>query len=377
MEILKKKIIRLGAMSLVIFSCSAPKAEQALHFHEAFADKFFIGTALNTAQIAGGDTVSMAVVRQHFNAIVPENCMKSENIQPHEGVFDFELPDKFVAFGEANNMHINGHTLIWHSQTPRWFFVDSLKNDVSREVMIQRMRDHIFTVVGRYKGRVHTWDVVNEAVMDDGTLRPSKFLEIIGEDYLQLAFQFANEADPEAKLYYNDYSMAIPAKREGVVNMVKNLQAAGVQIDGIGMQGHVGLESPSLEEFEKSIVAFSDLGVKVLITEWDMTVLPSPWENTGADIANRFVYRPEMDPYRAGLPADVAAQFNERALGFFKLFVKYQDQIDRVTFWGVNDAQSWKNDWPIKGRMDYTLLFDRNNQPKDVVYEIVALGSKK
>lgn len=378
MSVMKKKIIKIAVVSLmvVLYGCETKTATTMQPFHEAFAGKFYIGTALNTAQIAGGDTASMAVVKHHFNAIVAENCMKSENIQPHEGLFDFELPDKFVAFGEANNMHINGHTLIWHSQTPRWFFVDSLKNEVTREQMIQRMRDHIFTVVGRYKGRVHTWDVVNEAVMDDGTLRPSKFLEIIGEDYLKLAFQFAHEADPAAELYYNDYSMAIPEKRDGVVAMVKKLQEAGVKIDGIGMQGHIGLNSPTIEEFEKSLEAFAALGVKVLITEWDMTVLPSPWENTGADIANRFVYRPEMDPYRSGMPADVTKAFNERTLAFFNLFIKHKDKIGRVTFWGVNDAQSWKNDWPIKGRMDYPLLFDRNNQPKEVVHEIMALGLK-
>lgn len=187
-----------------------------------------------------------------------------------------------------------------------------------------------------------------------------------------MAFQFAHEADPDAKLYYNDYSMAIPKKRDGVVAMVKKLQEQGVKIDGIGMQGHVGLRSPTIREFEKSILAFSGLGVKVMITELDLTVLPSPWEDAGAELTNMFEYRPEMDPYTSGsMTAEAEKEFTDRYLSFFKLFMKHQDKIERVTLWGVNDGHSWKNNWPIRGRTDYPLLFDRENNPKPVVNEII------
>src|SRR5690606_7498470 len=203
---------------------------------DAFKDKFHIGTTLNAWQISGRQPAEVKVVREHFNSIVAENIMKSVRIQPEEREFDFSLSDEFVKFGEENNMHIHGHTLIWHSQVPDWFFVDAEGNAVSKEVLTQRMKDHIHAVVGRYKGRIHSWDVVNEAIEDDGSYRKSKFYEILGEDFIKLAFEFALEADPEAELYYNDYSMAIPGKRNGVVKMVEKLQRDGVAVHGIGMQ---------------------------------------------------------------------------------------------------------------------------------------------
>ncbi len=338
---------------------------------DAFENKFEIGVALSDFQIMGRDAESMDVVKHHYNAIVAENCMKSGRIQAKEGEFNFDLADRFVEFGEANNMTIHGHTLIWHSQAPSWFFTDNSGKDVSREVLIQRMKDHIFTVMSRYKGRIETWDVVNEAIEDDGSFRKSKFYNIIGEDFIKLAFQFAHEVDPEAKLYYNDYSMANPGKRAGVLAMVKNLQKQGVRIDGIGMQGHIGLRYPTIQEFEKSILAYSGLGLKVMITELDLTVLPSPWEDAGAELTVNSEYSEKVDPYTDGLPEDVNKEFTDRYLSFFKLFLKHQDKIERVTLWGVNDGDSWKNNWPIRGRTDYPLLFDRDNQPKAVVKEII------
>ncbi|MFO8000930.1 MAG: endo-1,4-beta-xylanase, partial [Marinilabilia sp.] len=223
------------------------KSQNTSFLKEAFAGKFLIGTALNVPQITGQNPETMEIVGEHFNAIVAENCMKSSNIQPEEGEFNFSMSDQFVNFGEKNDMSITGHTLIWHSQAPDWFFKDSKGDEVSREVLIQRMEDHIKTVVGRYKGKIDGWDVVNEAILDDGSYRKSKFYEIIGKEYIKLAFQFAREADPDAELYYNDYSMAGEGKRQGVMKMVKNLQNQGVKIDGIGMQGHVGLKHPSIK----------------------------------------------------------------------------------------------------------------------------------
>jgi endo-1,4-beta-xylanase len=337
----------------------------------ALAGKFYMGAALNTGQINGTDVPSLNIVSKHFNSIVAENCMKSAVIQPVEGEFNFVLSDKFVEFGVKNNMHIIGHTLIWHSQAPKWFFTNEQGSDVSREVLIERMRNHINGVVGRYKGRVHGWDVVNEAIEDDGSWRKSKFYEIIGEEYVELAFKFASEADPDAALYYNDYSMANERRRNAVISMVKNLQAKGIKIDGIGMQGHLSMKYPPIDEYEKSIIAFSDLGLTVMITELDLTALPGTNRNFGADVGTRTEYEARINPYTGGLPDQVAQEWNNRCADFFKLFLKHRDKISRVTTWGVTDNHSWKNNWPVRGRTDYPLLFDRNYQPKTVVEEII------
>jgi len=343
---------------------------------EAFQDKFHIGTALSARQLSGGDSGAIAVTKKHFNSIVAENVMKSARIHPAEGAFDFSLPDSFVKFGEENNMHIHGHTLIWHSQVPDWFFVDKGGNTVSKEVLTQRMKGHILTVVGRYKGRVHSWDVVNEAIEDDGSYRESKFYEILGEDFIKLAFEFAHEADPDAELYYNDYSMSNPRKRDGVVKMVEKLQKEGVPVHGIGMQGHIGFGNPDIREFEKSLEAFGKLG-KVMITELDLSVLPSPWGEAGAEISDNYEYEDKMNPFPDALPEEVQQQFTKRYIEFFELFLKHQDKISRVALWGVNDGNSWKNNWPVRGRTDYPLLFDRQNNAKPVVQELIELASAK
>jgi endo-1,4-beta-xylanase len=337
---------------------------------DAYKGEFVIGTALSTPQILGSAKEEVGIIKTHFNSIVAENVMKSGPLQPEEGKFNFEMADQFVAFGVENNMHIVGHTLIWHSQAPRWFFRDAEGNEVSREVLLQRMKDHISTVVGRYKGKVHCWDVVNEAVEDDGSFRNSKFFQILGEDFIKYAFQFAHEADPEAELNYNDYSMSLPGKRQGVVAMVKKLQEQGIKIDGIGMQTHVGLDYPALEEFEASMEAYGALGVNVMITEMEISVLPMPQRNLGADISTNIEYRDQLNPYTEGLPESVDKQLADRYVAFFKLFMKH-DYVTRVTVWGVNDGNSWKNGFPVRGRTDYPLLFDRDNQPKSVVQELI------
>ena len=379
-----RQLLFLGLSFFVILGCAESKtlsqtdpvqkvADSTLK--DAFKNKFLIGTALNTWQLTGKEPGAIEVVEEHFNSIVAENVMKSARIQPREGQFNFGLADKFVEFGEENDMHIHGHTLIWHSQAPDWFFVDDKGETVSPEVLKQRMKDHINTVVGRYKGRVHSWDVVNEAIEDDGSYRKSKFFEILGEDFVKLAFEYAHEADPDAELFYNDYSMANPRKRAGVVKMVKELQADGVPVHGIGMQGHIGLNHPSIEEFEKSLEAYGALG-KVVISELDLSVLPSPWGDAGAEISRNFEYDDKMNPFPNGLPEEVEQQFTDRYAEFFKLFLKHQDVISRVTLWGVNDGNSWKNDWPVRGRTDYPLLFNRQNNPKPVVKEIIKLAEK-
>ncbi|NLU38853.1 MAG: hypothetical protein GXX78_08190 [Bacteroidales bacterium] len=342
---------------------------------DAYADKFVIGTAMTAQQIDGTDTSSIRVIKENFNAVVAENCMKSGPIQPKEGEFDFALADKFVEFGIQNNMHITGHCLVWHSQAPRWFFTDSEGKEVSPEVLKERMKKHIYTVVGRYKGKIKGWDVVNEAIEDDGSFRKSKFYQILGEDFIKYAFQYAHEADPDCELYYNDYSEAIPAKRDGIARMVKKLKDQGIRIDAVGMQCHVGLDYPSLEDYEKAIQTYSALGVKVMVTEMEISVLPTPEFGRGADIATNVAYQEKLNPYTQGLPDSARVALDNRYSDFFKLFLKYDDAFTRVTVWGVNDALSWKNGFPVRGRTDYPLLFDRKNQPKSVIQVLIDLAN--
>lgn len=337
---------------------------------DALKGKFYIGAALNNRQIWERDTAALSIVKTHFNSIVAENCMKIMALQPKEGQFQFRDADKFVEFGERNNMFITGHTLVWHSQAPEWLFQDEDGTEVSRDVLIERMKNHITTVVTKYKGRVKGWDVVNEAILDDGSWRNSRFYNIIGEDYIRLAFEFARAADPKAELYYNDFSMAQEGKRQGVVNMLRKLKAQGVKVTGVGMQGHLGLDYPEIGDFEKSLLAFSAEGAKVMITELDITVLPTPLRNMGADVNRNFEYKKEMNPYADGLPEIVASQLEQRYFDFFKLFLKHQDKISRVTLWGVTDGDSWRNNWPVRGRKDYPLLFDRQYKAKAVVQRI-------
>lgn len=258
-----KKIQLIGLIFLsfcLSASVSSGKNRKPQTLKEALDGKFYIGTALNGGHTSGKDTATIRVIKEQFNAVVAENCMKPGPIHPRNGSYNFAPADEFVDFGVKNNMFITGHCLVWHSQAPMWFFTDSLGKPVTREVLIARMKEHISTVVGRYKGKVKGWDVVNEALDEDGSYRKTKFFNIIGEDYIRLAFEFAREADPEAELYYNDYSLANEPKRKGAVAMVKKLQQQGVKVDAIGEQCHIGLDYPEVKEMEKSIKAFAASG---------------------------------------------------------------------------------------------------------------------
>ena len=331
--------------------------------------KFLMGAALNTFQSSGKDTNAVKILKQHFNAVVAENCMKCEVIHPEEDRYDFTLADEFVNFGIENGMVVTGHCLIWHSQLAPWFTVDKNGKKVSAEVLKQRMKDHITTVVTRYKGKIKGWDVVNEAIMEDGSYRKSAFYEILGEEFIPLAFQYAHEADPDAELYYNDYSMNVPGKRDAVVKLVKQLQERGIRIDAVGMQGHMGLDYPDMKEFEESIEAYAATGVKVMITEWDMSALPTVRQS--ANVSDTVAFKKAMNPYPEALPDSVSKVWNERMMAFFNLFEKHADVITRVTAWGVSDGDSWKNNFPVRGRKDYPLLFDRNYQPKPFVVDLM------
>jgi endo-1,4-beta-xylanase len=347
---------------------STPLELEPITIKDEFVDDFYLGTALSLNQINEFDSVQSALIAREFNAYTAENVMKSMHIHPSRDTFNFEAPDKLYALAKKNNAVVHGHTLVWHSQLSNFF-----KDIKDSTEMVTALTHHINTIAGRYKDRTLSWDVVNEAVEGDGSLRKSVFLDVLGEGYLPLAFKLAAAADPKADLYYNDYSMTGADKRAGVIKMVKMIQATGAKIDGIGMQGHWHLDSPTIAEIETSILAYAALGVKVAITELDIDVLPNPKNVEGADISQKAEIDALNNPYTKGLPEPVVAAQTQRYKDIFALFLKHQDKISRVTFWGVNDGDSWKNDFPAKGRTNYPLLFDRENKPKSAYAAILGL----
>jgi endo-1,4-beta-xylanase len=375
------KIIKISlfifALLMVSASCSkklndnSNEQESQISLSDAYKNNFFIGAAISEDQILEKDNRSLSIVRNQYNTITPENAMKWMFLQPSPNKFEFELADKYVEFGLNNKMHIVGHTLVWHSQ-----LADFMNEVTDKTIMSNYVNNHINTIVKRYEGKIDTWDVVNEALNEDGTLRESIFLKTLGENYIIDAFKLAEKVDPDAELAYNDYNLCSPKKREGAIRLIKNLQKENAKINAVGIQAHWQLNTPSIDEIEKSIIAFEDLGVKVMFTELDISVLPNPWEVVGAGVEqnfDQFIGDPKMNPYREILPDYMLQKQAKRYEDIFKLFLKHEDKISRVTFWGVTDKTSWLNDWPIKGRTNYPLLFDRNYQSKEAYQSILDL----
>jgi endo-1,4-beta-xylanase len=342
---------------------------------DAYRGCFLVGAALNSAQFTGQDQAEDAIIKAQFNSISPENVLKWEIVHPRPNEFSFSLSDKYVEFGEQNHMFIIGHNLVWHSQVPKWVFEDENGKPVTRKALLQRMHDHIQTVVGRYRGKINGWDVVNEALNDDGTLRQSPWLKIIGDDYIEKAFRYAHKADPQAQLYYNDYSLENEAKRRGALELVKKLKRKGVPIFGVGIQEHVSLDWPSTDQIDATINEFGKLGVKVMFTELDVDVLPNVTHS--ADVSLNVASDPKLNPYANGLPGEVQQKLATRYADLFSTYVKHCGLVTRVTFWGVTDANSWKNNWPVRGRTNYPLLFDRNNQPKPAFDAVIQVAPKR
>lgn len=353
-------------------AASAPSGPPTLK--SAFDGAFLVGAALNPRQFEGRDTVAVALIRTHFNTITPENVLKWEAVHPQMSTYNFSATDRYVEFGEQNGMFVIGHTLVWHNQVPAWVFRDGAGNPVSRDTLLARMRDHIHTVVGRYRGRIKGWDVVNEAVNEDGTLRPSPWLNIIGEDFIQKAFEYAHEADPAAELYYNDYSVENAPKRAGILRLVRSLQAAGVAITGVGLQEHNNMTFPTVEQVDTTIAAFAALGLKVMVTELDIDVLPRAARRPGADLADTAGFQARLNPWAAGLPDSMQQALARRYADLFSVYLRHREAITRVTFWGVADRDSWLNNWPVRGRTSYPLLFDQQGRPKPAFDAVLAVA---
>ena len=345
---------------------------------DTYSNKFMVGTSVNLWQIQSrAPSDEMDLIKKQFNAVTAENSFKWAAIHPAPGQYQFNNADALLELAKKNKMQVIGHTLIWHEQTPDWIFNDDTGKPLNRQALLDQMKDHIYTVVGRYKGRIYGWDVVNEAIDNNGELRDTKYLQIIGPDYIQKAFEYAHQADPNAQLYYNDYNMCNDVHRQGVIRLIKQLQDSGIRIDAVGMQGHWGLDSPSSEKIQQSINELSSLGVKVMITELDITVLPSAWSNIGADISKSYDLNEKLNPYSDYLPDSVNVKLANRYKELFSIFVSNSDKISRVTFWGVQDGNSWLNNWPVRGRTNYPLMFDRDCKPKLAFFAAINAAQTK
>jgi endo-1,4-beta-xylanase len=331
-----------------------------------------IGAAINGRQSNGNDPKAVAIVTRQFNTVTAENDLKWERVHPEPERLDFEPADRYVDFGTRNGMFVVGHVLLWHQQTPAWVFAGEGGKKLDRDTLLARLQNHITTVVGRYKGRIGGWDVVNEALEEDGTLRKTPWLEAIGEDYLEKAFEFAHEADPAAELYYNDYNLWKPAKRDAAIRLVQGLKAKGLRVDAIGEQAHWGIDDPPLEAIDAALAAIRASGTTPLITELDMDVLPRDPDMWGADLAKKATIRAATNIYPDGLPAAVQERLARRYADCFALFLKHG--VGRVAFWGVTDATTWLHDFPIPGRVNYPLLWDHAGREKpafDAVVEVL------
>jgi endo-1,4-beta-xylanase len=369
-------------LSLLLLAGSlSVNAAQDQALKNTFADSFKMGVAVNQDIVTGKNAAAQSIIAKQFNTVTLENAMKAEVIYPQQGKVDFSGADAFIDFAKQNNMFTVAHTLVWHNQTPDWFFTNSKNEPNTPAEQLEQMRKHIELVAGRYKNKVDAWDVVNEVIADDGSYRPTVWVNRVGDGdtMVKAAFKYAQQYSPSTELYYNDFNAWRPEKRDGIIRMIKMLQKEGIRIDGIGIQAHWGLNFPKMQYIEQAIDAYAALGIKVMITELDIDVLPLTKEGqiTGTDMMKPQFQLEEfetyLDPYKNGLPSDVEAQLNARYKALFELFYAKRDKIDRVTFWGLHDGMSWKNDYPIPNRTNYPLLWDRNLNPKSVIKTITEV----
>lgn len=362
---------------------------------EVYARDFAVGAALPERYLFRQNDSSekaLEILAREFNCVTSENLMKPSSLRPAPGKFNFEQADAFMQLAGQLDLDVVGHVLVWHDQTPKWFFEDEDGEPAAREDLIEQMREHIHKIVKRYKGDVKYWDVVNEAVdtrqivnedepvnpdgstnyVNEAFFRETPWFNIIGADFIELAFRFAHEADPDAILIYNDFGMSDPVKVEFVIeHIVKPLKRKGVRIDAVGMQGHWHVDVPEIEQIKNAINELGSARVKVHITELDVSILPRAYGYMGADINQRFELQDELNPYRDGAPVDMLEKQADRYKELFRLFDSESKYVERVTLWGICDGDSWKNHFPVRGRTDYPLLFDRGFEPKPAYEALV------
>jgi len=327
---------------------------------EVFRNKFLVGASVSPTNIHSEEGT---VLKKHFNSLTAENVMKMGVIHPEPNRYAWSGPDSIASFARTHGMKLRGHTLVWHKQTPNWLFRASDGSKVSKETLLQRLREHIFAVAGRYRGQIYAWDVLNEAISDDpGTFYTrTPFMEICGEEFIEKIFRWAHEADPEARLFYNDYRETDPVKRKKIIEMVTRLRNKGVPIHGIGLQGHWSIHSLRIEDLEACLKDFAATGLILHITELDLSLWPGE--------PDRRELRPE-DNVNAYTMANAGKQ--DALYGkIFATFLKYAEAIQAVTFWNITDRHSWLDEWPVRGRKDHPLLFDANLQPKFAFWKVV------
>lgn len=325
-----------------------------------YKDYFPIGVAVSPRSLEGE---SASLILKHFNSMTPENVMKMGPIHPEKETYNWQFADQIVDFAQKNNMFLRGHALCWHNQAGDWIFKDDAGNQVTKEVLLERLKEHITTVVERYRGKIYAWDVVNEAISDEEGefLRDSEWYKICGADYIIKAFEYAHEADPNLKLFYNDYSAVRPEKRDKIYKLIQMIQDAGVPIHGVGIQGHFSIYEPSEQELRDALEKYASLGVEVQITELDVSVYqkehgrrdPLPKDEDDA-------FKPEQEEMQIG-------QYDM----LFRVFREYRGILTGITFWNVSDRYSWLDNFPVRGRKNYPLLFDEQFKPKKAYYRVI------
>lgn len=329
---------------------------------ELYKDAFHIGAAVNPKTIES----QRSLLAYHFNSLTAENEMKFSSVHPQQERYTFEEADVIASFAREQGMALRGHTLVWHNQTPDWLFENETGGQVERSVLLERLKAHIQTVVGRYKDVIYAWDVVNEVISDDADdenafLRPSKWLDIAGEDFIAKAFEFAHEADPQALLFYNDYNESDPHKRERIYRLVRSLLDQGVPIHGVGLQAHWNLYDPSLEDMRAAIERYAQLGLQLQLTELDVSVFR--FEDRRTDL---------VQPSQEMLELQA-----ERYESIFRLLHEYKEHISAVTFWGAADDYTWLDNFPVRGRKNWPFLFDELHRPKEAYQRVARIAVPK
>jgi len=386
-------ICAAAAVSALVVSCSPktprPSVDPDMGLKDAYSDAFLIGTAVNRFILSGRDTLSYNILLKDFNAMSPENDMKPEVLHPTPDTWNFTAADQYVAFGKEHGMWLLGHTLCWHNQTPDFFWTRKDGKPMSKDEIFASIEDYIKVVCTHFAGKVDAWDVINEIVSEQGGYRDLGWVHALGGDqdlvdeFVKHVFRCAEKYAPDTQLYYNDFNAWRPEKVAGICRIVKMLQAEGIRIDGVGIQAHWGLDFPKNQYIEDAIDAYSALGMRVNITEFDMDVLPFTravqvfgWQGMKDPMYQLEEYEEFLDPYKDGIPAEIEAAHAARFKEIMEIFYKHRSQIDRVTFWGINDRMSWKNGYPVPNRTNYSLLWQRDFTPHAAYGEIMAVPQK-